>query len=101
MNTANKRPSIVAENKVPIPVDPKVPLRVVMFVISVPPVAATRAVRIRAPRKMFIYFFGSIVDHLHGLRMFLFISFLGGYPIFPAKIPRIYRAIKRIVINRR
>ena len=51
---------MVALNRVPIPVEPKVPLRVVIFVSRVPPVALTRAVRIKAPKKIFMYFFGSI-----------------------------------------
>ena len=57
MNMANNSPRIVALNKVPIPVLAKVLLSPVMFVRSVPPVALTRAVKIRAPKKMFMYFF--------------------------------------------
>ena len=60
MNTANSRPRIVALNSEPIPVEAKVPFKLVILVISVPPVADTKAVMINAPKNMFIYFFGSI-----------------------------------------
>ena len=59
MNTANNSPKIVALNRLPIPVELNVVLSAVIFVISVPPVADTNAVRINAPKNMFIYFFGS------------------------------------------
>ena len=60
MNTANSRPRIVALNREPIPVAANVPFRATILVISVPPVAETKAVMINAPKNMFIYFFGSI-----------------------------------------
>ena len=61
MNTAKSRPRIVAPNRLPSPVSAKVPLSAVMLVNRVPPVAETRAVRINAPKNMFIYFLGSML----------------------------------------
>lgn len=61
MNTANNSPSIVALNREPNPVFWKVVFKPTKFVISVPPVADTSAVKIRAPKNSVIYFFGSIL----------------------------------------
>jgi len=61
MKTANNSPKIVALNREPNPVEANVPFNATIFVISVPPVAVTNATKIKAPKNIVIYFFGSIV----------------------------------------